>query len=92
VKENLYRLILEASKSREAMRKLEASLTLLPKEEAMAYRLAARSLTNLVKKKGSIKKTKEVLEAVLDERVLDEFDKAFLDFFKWLSDEEMKES
>ena len=43
MKENLYRSILEASKSREAMRKLEASLTLLPKEEAMVNALSATS-------------------------------------------------
>ena len=91
MKERLYRLILEASRSREAMKRLEASLTLLPMDEAMAYRLAAKSLANMVKKKESLKKAKEVLMAVIDERVSDGFDRAFLDFFKWLPEEEVGE-
>ena len=89
MKEKLYRLILEASRSKEAMKRLEVSLTLLPMEEAMAYRLAAKSLANMVKKGESVKKAKEVLTAVIDERVSDEFDRALLDFFKWLPEEEV---
>lgn len=91
MKEELYRLILEASRSKEAMKRLEASLTLLPMEEAMAYRLAAKSLANMIKKGESIKKVKEVLTAVIDRRVSDEFDKAILDFFRWLPEEEVSE-
>lgn len=91
MKEKLYRLILEASKSKEAMERLEASLTLLPPEEAMAYRLAAKSLANMIKNRESVKKAKEVLTSVIDERVSDEFDKALLDFFRWLPEEEVGE-
>ncbi len=91
MKEKLYRLILEASRSKDAMKRLEASLTLLPAEEAMAYRLAAKSLANMIRKGESVKKAKEVLISVIDERVSDEFDKALLDFFKWLPEEEVGE-
>jgi len=91
MKEKLYRLILEASRSKEAMKRLEASLTLLPMEEAMAYRLLAKSLANMAKKGESIRKAKEVLMAVIDERVSDDFDRALLDFFRWLPEEEMGE-
>ena len=91
MKRDIYRLIVEASKSRDAMKRLEATLTLLPKEEAMAYRLAAKGLANMAKKGMSVKRVREVLESVIDERVADDFDKAFLDFFRWLSEEEVGE-
>lgn len=87
MKEEIYRLILEASRSKEAMERLEGKLALLPEKEAMAYRLLAKGLGSIVKRGESLRKVKEVLMSVMDRRVLDEFDKAILDFFTWLPDE-----
>lgn len=85
VNEELFELIYEASKSKERSKLLEEALKGLPPEEALTYKLLAKSIAYIRNRTDNdVKETKEVLERVIDERVADDFDKALLKFYRWL--------
>ena len=90
--EEIYELVLEASRNKEAFKRLQDKLKNLPKERALALKLAAKSISYVTNKaKMDIEKVEEVLESVIDERVSDDFDLSLLNFYKWLVKRERKQ-
>lgn len=90
--EEIYELVLEASRNKEAFKRLQDKLKNLPKERALALKIAAKSISYITNKaKIDIEKVEEVLESVIDKRVSDDFDLFLLNFYKWVVKKERKQ-
>lgn len=90
--EEIYELILEASRNKEAFKRLQDKLKNLPKEKALALKIAAKSISYITNRaKIGIEEVEEALESVIDERVSDDFDLSLLNFYKWLVKKKRKQ-